>query len=782
MIKTNIGYGMFIKSFKTIKNIGQIKDYSAPTDLLFEKLTTIYGKNGVGKTTLATIFRSLQTGKDNLLKIKKTIGSKNAPQIVEIVTDLDTIKFDGTQWSKTIQDIEIFDSYFVNKNIYSGYYVDVEHQKNLPDIILGEEGVSLAETITKSKEDLTKLSTKEALILSDLRLKDLSLNNIDKIETFYKLGVYLQGGATIPNFDERIKEKQNEIALLKKIATNSDKKPFEIITFKFFDTALFSEHLSKTLDSIAKDAEAKIKQHIANFNMNNPTWLEQGKNYLNNTHICPFCCQPIDNSDIINAYKDCFSEIYNSFKSDLSNYSDIKDSLSNEAIFKITNTIQKNITIKKLFGESLPDNDKWVDLDIEAIQVIFSSFHNKLNEIHKQKIDSPLEKIYLDDDFNSLFAKYKSIDEQISLYNDFINICNEKLDKLNPDDIPNKEASLNDTIRLKLRHIDLKDYTEVNIKPLIDKKYQLNKLINNSKNNLKTYSENIVCRYEEKINEYLKDFSTNFLIRMGTPSYRTDKPSIGFHIEIDKNTEEQISIRTLSLENGMCLGNSLSDGDKTALAFAFFMAKLDLDQNITSKIIIIDDPISSLDKQRRDQTLYCCIKKLLPKVSQLFILSHDERFLNECYKHNALRNNKEKISLEIIKQNPSLLGSELLKCDLTEYTKSDFIKSYEILNSFSNGKSEHALEYIIKNLRIYLEGLLQNLYPTDFKEGHPLGTYVGFLKDHPKHVLYKVFQTIDSTNDFAIKYEHSCNKEPPEMSTVKTYVDKALGIISIYPI
>jgi hypothetical protein len=47
----------------------------------------------------------------------------------------------------------------------------------------------------------------------------------------------------------------------------------------------------------------------------------------------------------------------------------------------------------------------------------------------------------------------------------------------------------------------------------------------------------------------------------------------------------------------------LSDSEKRTLAFAFFLAKLKNDDNLSQKIVILDDPFSSFDSNRREKTI-----------------------------------------------------------------------------------------------------------------------------------------------------------------------------------
>ena len=87
-------------------------------------------------------------------------------------------------------------------------------------------------------------------------------------------------------------------------------------------------------------------------------------------------------------------------------------------------------------------------------------------------------------------------------------------------------------------------------------------------------------------------------------------------------------------------GNTLSESDKRLLAFAFFLASLSLDRDLDKKIIVLDDPMSSFDIERRRKTIHLITdisceynqpdgtgKSLRPK--QKIILTHEDRFAKE---------------------------------------------------------------------------------------------------------------------------------------------------------
>ncbi|NCA22575.1 MAG: hypothetical protein EBS86_15745, partial [Crocinitomicaceae bacterium] len=129
-----------------------------------------------------------------------------------------------------------------------------------------------------------------------------------------------------------------------------------------------------------------------------------------------------------------------------------------------------------------------------------------------------------------------------------------------------------------------------------------------------------------------------------------------YHFIIDRDKSKSKDNITITFtETGRKkskFGFSLSEGEKTALAFAYFISKLRVEKIEGSKeefentVVVIDDPISSLDDNRVFQTAnlidsFLFFNKDNPakQPKQVFILSHNLVFIK--YMYNALRTNPE---------------------------------------------------------------------------------------------------------------------------------------------
>src|SRR3546814_17593031 len=73
----------------------------------------------------------------------------------------------------------------------------------------------------------------------------------------------------------------------------------------------------------------------------------------------------------------------------------------------------------------------------------------------------------------------------------------------------------------------------------------------------------------------------------------------------------------------------MSAGDKNTFALAFFLSQLKRDPHIANKIVVFDDPFTSLDDFRRAMTAKEIVRDgETDKAAQVIVLSHDKFFLD----------------------------------------------------------------------------------------------------------------------------------------------------------
>jgi wobble nucleotide-excising tRNase len=199
-----------IKKILKIKGIGRFDDYninsySSPIwNKEFKPLTLIYASNGSGKTTLATIFSSLK-GNDELLLKKKAFNFQGSSEI-EIYFGDKKNEYKNDKWNSHCDAIEVFDTHFINDNIYTGEIL-TEHRKNLFEIVIGAGGIELKKAIINNREQ-QKLEREKRKRIED-NITQLS-SDISTVDKFVGLKLSNDIETTILNLESKIKQIRNK--------------------------------------------------------------------------------------------------------------------------------------------------------------------------------------------------------------------------------------------------------------------------------------------------------------------------------------------------------------------------------------------------------------------------------------------------------------------------------------------------------------------------------------------------------------------------------------------
>jgi wobble nucleotide-excising tRNase len=97
---------------------------------------------------------------------------------------------------------------------------------------------------------------------------------------------------------------------------------------------------------------------------------------------------------------------------------------------------------------------------------------------------------------------------------------------------------------------------------------------------------------------------------------------------VAEGTGEGFQIR----RDGRGIVGVLSEGEKTAIALCYFLSTLAAEgRQIADLIVVIDDPVSSLDTKSLNYA-FALLKSHLSGAKQLFLLTHNLHFMQECRK------------------------------------------------------------------------------------------------------------------------------------------------------
>ena len=85
----------------------------------------------------------------------------------------------------------------------------------------------------------------------------------------------------------------------------------------------------------------------------------------------------------------------------------------------------------------------------------------------------------------------------------------------------------------------------------------------------------------------------------------------------------------------------MSEGDKNTIAFSLFLAKLATESDLSRKIVVFDDPLTSLDLNRRNATIHQLVR-LYQDCNQIIVLSHNLHFLIELNSQTLLKKGQKR--------------------------------------------------------------------------------------------------------------------------------------------
>jgi len=204
-----------INNFTLINNIGKFINPPGIAGRNFGKVTVVFGKNTLGKTTLTRVFRSIQKNDPLLILEKKTLGSGGNASITLRGTTGVNYEFKNDVWTDNIKDLhfKIFDATFIDDNICSGERITDDHHDNLNNLILGEAGVTKQAAIDVLTTRINEVANE----------KTKMRHEFDDRKTGYTLEELLKVETNTPNLDVEINTREiltTQIVNTTKISTS----------------------------------------------------------------------------------------------------------------------------------------------------------------------------------------------------------------------------------------------------------------------------------------------------------------------------------------------------------------------------------------------------------------------------------------------------------------------------------------------------------------------------------------------------------------------------------
>jgi wobble nucleotide-excising tRNase len=511
-------------------------------------------------------------------------------------------------------------------------------------------------------------------------------------------------------------------------------------------------------------------------------WLKQGFESIKE-NSCPFCLRPFDETvEIIDAYKQYFNIEYNQLLTSLEKIrSDASVYNIDTQLLTIENAISTNNNLLDFWKQHLPNEPILTSL-ISDKATIVADF-DKVKDLIKLKSDNPIQKNN-STAISSFESTVQIFNQKIEGYNLEIDNYSQRIITLKASRQPNiqqLEIELKRLNAIKKRNDPTISTLCTNLVTYVSAVQNLRTDKDNKQQLLDTHSARIFTNYTSKINLYLRAFAPYLEIRGLDSVYigSSKEPIIKYALHIDGNEirqDDSITHPTFKY--------SLSEGDKSALALAFFLTKLEVDGNLQDKIIVFDDPVSSFDLNRKATT----ISKLLNfgmQAKQLFVLTHNIIFAGEFWKSaNQLSCTIQCSKIEFITNTSCIVEFQIDNETLSSVLKDSLAIKHYILNGCYSDQERRS---VARCLRPALESYFHLKFFDIVSTNEWFGSFIEKVRNSTTadacHRLVGEVQEMTDINDYSKKYHHRFNtnadSEQVSDAELRNYCDRTLKLIQL---
>ena len=740
-----------IQNIKLIRNVGMFDSDSGAANVDLGKLVLIYAENGRGKTTLTSILRSLATNEPRFVEERSRLGAQNPPHICFNAAGQPTsVMFQNGVWTRTLPHMKIFDDFFVDTNVHSGLNVEPQHRQNLHELILGDQGV----TLTRTLDNLVEANEQ---YIRDLREKSEAfppdmLNGLE-VDEFCDITQMDDVEDKIQNAERALEAARNRDAVL-----SADL--FNTVFLPDFDAVGIAQVLSQGLSDLDSAAEAQVRTHIAELGDGGESWVADGVGLLSRHDAtdCPFCGQSIEAEDLIAHYQAYFGEAYEALKSNIdAAVTAVRGAHQGAAQTALERTVGA-IAERKQFWSRFTDIaisnidtaailEDWND----AIAVVFAKLQTKQG--------TPLEQMELGERATGAFAKYtahqvhvENVNLEISAANDAVMALKETTETADTNELETQLSKLRAT---KERHSPKGAALSTDYLATRQLKLASDDDRETARKALQDYRDQVFPALQGNVNAYLPRFNAGFRVDRVTAANRRSGSYCTYDVVINNAA---VAVGNANPSPGeLSFRNTLSAGDRNTLALALFFSSLDESPNLANTIVVVDDPVSSLDDHRTTATIQC-IGDLKDESEQVIVLSHNKPFLCEVWNRYGYAD----CTTFQIERGSS--GSTIRSWDPSTDAFTLHDQRHNLLEGYlQNPAGTHPTREVAQSIRPHLEYYFRVSCPGYCPPGTRIGQFVDRCRqsmNSPDAILgASVFRELSGIVDYSNQFHHDTNKD-----------------------
>lgn len=731
-----------------IKGIGLLHD-AIGKPVPFGRVTAVFGENGRGKSTLSSILTSLGNGDSDLLAGRRTLDGSNEPE-VGLKIDGTFHEFKNASWNARSADICVFDLAFVDANVYSGFEVSSDQRRNLLDFALGEQGVLL-------KQDVDKLTSDISATTSDIRQADLRLSEICRPDAVQQ---YVEAKAD-PDIAQKVEEARKAVGVARNAKEILDKALPRAISMPTLDISALPGLLSESLSAITAEAKRTVTAHLSSHG-GSPAegWVKEGL-ALVEAQSCPFCGQPLGPAQaLLDAYAAYFDDAYNRHLEDLAALRrDVEDSLGDAHLASLNRYLGDNAVIGE-FWKPLADvrppaspADQIAERARKTRTLLIGLIDRKVAnplQAMADPADAVTAAVLLQDNAMAV-AKYNS---GVAETNIAIGMVQKEAESSN---LASATSRLEALERQRLRHESPNKEECDRYTALLGQKRKLERAKTAARRQLEQFTRTLLAKYEAAINDYLADFDAGFRIVDVRTSNERGLPRVDYALQL--RTQKIALGARGTTPSRPAFRNTLSDGDRRTLALSFFMARLQVDGKLGQQIIVVDDPVSSLDQSRRRAT-HRALKRLAGDAKQLIVLSHDPVFIQTLSDDREI----QKLGVTVLELQRRALDYVVLDtCDIEERVQSEYKANYATIVAYTTQGDFGDRQKVVRAIRPMLEANLRHRFQASLKGAHSLGKMIEAIRNcKPGAALEGMkpkLQDLTQVNEYATEFTHDTEAE-----------------------
>ena len=736
-----------LERFQLLANIGQFDNVVAAAQLpSLTKLSLIYGENGRGKTTLAAVLKSASSGDPAGVLERKRLGAANPPHIVMSVAGADRV-FQNGGWDVGSPELVVFDDAFVAANVCSGIEVEAGHRQNLHELILGAQGVALNATLVghvrQIEEHSKAIRQLEAAVPANVR-------GTLSVDQFCVL-------PADDDVDAKVEQAERALAAARNSQAIQARSTFIAPILPEIDSDAINAVLGRTLADVEADAIARVRAHLAKLGKEGEEWVAKGVTLIPAAsaaaegELCPFCEQNLAGSPLLAQYRAYFSEAYESLKRAITDAGKaLADAHSGDiraAFERAVREVGENRTFWAAYAEMTE-----FALDTAGILRAWNAAHTPALKALRAKFGAPLEPTQLCGEALAAINAYNQARELVAnaiepllVRNADIALVKEQAAGAN---VATAEADLTRLKLIKTRHSDPVAAVCQAVMDAKANKVASEALRNAARIDLDNYRQNVFPAYQQSINDYLGRFGAGYRIDAVNSVNTRGGSSCTYSVIIN-----QVAV-PVTATDGAAFRNTLSAGDRNTLALAFFFASLERNAQLATAIVVIDDPMTSLDEHRSVATVQQ-IRLLLTRVRQVIVLSHFKSYLCEVWKGA----NVNERSAFLVRRDGQ--GSSIAEWDVRGDCITEHDKNHALVAEFVRTGDPQLERQAATALRPMLEAFLRVAYPEDF----PPSTLIGPFLNRCQQRLGQVNQLLDQPGinelrilkDYGNNFHHDAN-------------------------